>query len=198
MPSEALKPTAQRLANLLGDAHGAEILAEMQRLAALLRDGAGPAVDQAACSLPAAAPAEGEVGIWLAERLADGVALRRRDMTGMNPWHWADVSYVPPAGDARRVVLIGESVARGWGYDPAFNPTMALSRQLDRAAPGDYQCVDLGVAGATAEALTRLVDQLPAMEPDVVILFAGNNWVFFPESASSLATAGSRCTIGVR
>jgi len=188
MPSEELRPQADRLASLLADARGAEILAELQRLSAYLRDAALPAGpgpeagDTSDDAADASLAADGaEVGIWRTEREEGGVALRRRDTEGINPWHWANVAYVPPAG-GRRVVLIGESVARGWAYDPTINPAAALTRHLEQAEPGAYQCVDLAQAGATAEDLTRLVGQLPALQPDTVVIFAGNNWGCFPES----------------
>jgi len=126
----------------------------------------------------APAPAdEAAVGVWRAERTAGGVALRRTQTTEDGICHWADVDYVPPAAGARRVVVIGESVARGCAYAQGFSPTSALARQLDQMAPGKYQCVDLARSGASAEILTRLVRQLPLVEPDVVVVIAGNNWV---------------------
>jgi hypothetical protein len=173
-PSETLRPHADRLARLLADARGAEILAGMQELLAHLHDAAAPpGVAGFSPPAPAGAPA---VGVWRAERTAGGVALRRAETADSGECHWAGVGYVPAPAGARRVVVIGESVARGGAYEPVFTPTGALARLLDRQAPGAYQCVDLAKAGATVEALTMLAGQLPAVEPDVLVLIAGNNW----------------------
>jgi hypothetical protein len=173
-PSETLRPHADRLARLLADARGAEILAAMQELLARLHDVAGrPGL--AEFSPPA--PADGRaVGVWRAERTAGGVALHRTEAADDGACHWAGVDYVPAPAGARRVVVIGESLARGGSYEPLYTPTGALARRLDRAAPGAYQCVDLAKAGATVEALTHLAGQLPVVEPDILVVIAGNNW----------------------
>jgi hypothetical protein len=185
-PDEALRRQADELARLLSGARGAETLAALQRLR---MHQAGPQAPPAAAAPVQAAgggPDDGQdVGVWRTERSAAGVGLRRRDVDA-NPWHWARADYIPPAAGAQRVILMGESVARGWGYDPVLNPAMALERQLDKAAPGRYQCVDLAQAGAMAEDLTRLVGQLPATAPDVVVVIAGNNWGCFPGSRAEL------------
>jgi hypothetical protein len=180
---EHLRAEANRLAALLADARGAEILAGLQRLAAALRD-PEPVLPGGGCGAAGLPAGPGDVAIWHAERVPGGTELRRRGVDGINPWHWADIDYVPPPHGARRVVLIGESVARGWAYDPMISPFMVLSRQLDKLAPGGFQCVDLAQAGATAEDLIRLIRQLPALEPDVVVVFAGNNWGCMPESTT--------------
>ena len=167
-PRETLRPHADRLARLLASARGAEILAELQALSVRLRDRDGVSAPALAHDL--------DVGIWRAERTASGVALRRTDPADDRECHWANVDYVPPPAGAHRVVVIGESVARGGSYEPLFTPTSALAGRLERAAPGKYQCVDLAEAGATVEVLTRLARQLPVAEPDVVVVIAGNNW----------------------
>jgi hypothetical protein len=166
-PGDPLRPYADRLARLLADARGAEILAELQSLLVRVRDRR---------EVPVSGSADGlDVGVWRAERADGGVALRRTQQP--EACHWADVEYVPPPpAGARRVVVIGESVARGYGYERLFTPTGALAGQLDRVAPGRYQCVDLARTGASAADLTRLVGQLAVVEPDVVVVIAGNNW----------------------
>jgi hypothetical protein len=180
---ELLRAEANRLAALLADTRGAEILARLQQLTAAQGD-PEPVLPGGGCGVAALPAGPGDVALWHAERVPGGTELRRREVAGINPWHWADVDYVPPPHGARRVVLIGESVARGWAYDPMISPFMVLSRQLETLAPGGYQCVDLAQAGATAEDLIRLIRQLPALEPDVVVVFAGNNWGCLPESTS--------------
>ncbi len=171
--SDALRPDADRIARLLADSRGAEILAELQKLTVHLNSSARPA------DRPERAD---DVGIWHAERTDDGVALRRHEWAMTEKWAWADVAEVAPAGSARRVVLIGESTARGWLYDPAFNPAIALGRQLDKAAPGGYQVVDLAKSGASAEQTAELADQIALLEPDALVMFGGNNWTCFPAS----------------
>jgi len=177
-PSESLRAEADRLAGLLADARGAEILAELQKLA--LRQRATP--------VPVPAPGDGgavpdpdHVGVWRLERSAAGVGLRRRaDLAPPALVPWADVDHVPPAAGAQRVLLLGESTARGWILDPALSPALALRRQLDAAAPDGYQCVDLAMSGMCLEELADLVARLPALAPDTIVLFAGSNWTAIP------------------
>ncbi len=167
---------AARLAQLLADTRGAEVLAELQKLSHARWT---PDREQGG---PQAAPARGTdslVGVWEPEPTPSGVALRRRD--GLPEWWlWADADYVPPPPPGvRRLALLGESAARGWLLDPAFNPATALSRQL-ASGPGEYQVVDLARTNIDLETLEQVVDRLPAIEPDVVVIFAGNNFTFAP------------------
>ncbi len=169
-PSESLRPRTDRLAALLADARGTEILKELQEIARQLRDTTAPS---------RRTPPTGQVGVWRLEHGPDGAALRRVVDHGESQF-WADVSEVPLVDGTRRVVLFGESAARGWIYDPEFNPAMALERHLEKAAPGDYQVVDVARAGIFPEELTLLADQLTLLEPDYLIMFAGNNWAGLP------------------
>jgi hypothetical protein len=51
----------------------------------------------------------------------------------MHEWDWwANLGRIEPKEAGRaRVVLIGESVARGYLYDPQFTPAMALEMMLE-------------------------------------------------------------------
>src|SRR5262249_20720697 len=99
MPSdERLRASTDRLARLWAAAPGSEILRERAKTA----DRAVP---------PGSAAGDGtSVGVW---QVREG-ALYRDEVPVCEATEWADVAYVPPAGHARRVVLLGESTARGW------------------------------------------------------------------------------------
>ncbi|MFI8237639.1 hypothetical protein ACIF83_10370 [Streptomyces sp. NPDC085866] len=85
------------------------------------------------------------------------------------------MAYVPAKADARRVVLVGESAARGFLLDPGLTPADVLQGELaDGAEP--VQCVDLARTGAGIADLAGLVESLPHLDADAVVLFAGNNW----------------------
>ncbi|MFC7387136.1 hypothetical protein [Sphaerisporangium rhizosphaerae] len=172
-PEQASAEAAARLAQLLADTRGAEIMAEWQKLGVRAAEPASEATG------PSSADRDLEIGIWRAERTGDGVELRRRD-DATDAMMWADAGDVSTPGGARRVVLVGESAARGWLLDPVYNPVGVLRRHLDAAAPGGYQCVDLAKSGADLATLEGIVRRLPVIEPDVVILFAGNNFAFPP------------------
>lgn len=178
---------ATRLAHLLADTRGAEILAEMQKLnnsrwRSQTRSSAADIPGDTAAETATGGGVQGgtgnEIGIWAAERTDTGVALRRRE--GMPEWwRWAHVEYIPPQAGARRLAMVGESAARGWLMEPAFTPTDVLARHLD-ADPREYQCVDLARSNADLEIMGEVVRNLPIIEPDVVIIFAGNNFGFAP------------------
>lgn len=165
---------ARAAAGLLADTRGAEVLAAIRVL--------GP--DAPATGTPAAdddvAARLGPVrlGIWDVVPTDEGPSLRRTPgVPGETAVLWADVEHVPGPGPARRVVVLGESVARGYLLDPVFTPTRALAHALDVLAPGEaYQCVDLARTSLDLFELRHLIDRLPALAPDVVVVLAGNNW----------------------
>ena len=117
-----------------------------------------------------------KVGIWKKEKGKGGAFVRRSDRK--DEWfYWANVERIEPKWRKRRVVLLGESVARGFLYDPHFNPAHALDRMLNHA-PGseEFDVVDLAKSNLTIEQLKITSGQCLALRPDVVVIFAGNNW----------------------
>ena len=116
------------------------------------------------------------VGIWEAQDEAGGRAFVRVS-SGEPGYFWANVQEIPPKGLSPRVVLIGESVARGYLYDPHFTPALALQKMMDAACgTGEIEVVDLGRTDLMHEPLRELITQSLHLEPDVLVIFAGNNW----------------------
>jgi hypothetical protein len=176
----------QRLAVLLSDQHGAEILAEMQKAGALAK-GPSRGADR---SRPANPAETAKVGIWQLVSEASGVALRADADLSTEASRWAAVRHVPGPGDARRVVLLGESAARGFLLDPDYAPATVLQRSLDADAPGGYQCVDLACTGADLRTLSEISDALPTLRADTIVLYAGNNWMLPRYTAAHLSALG--------
>jgi hypothetical protein len=127
-----------------------------------------------------AAPLSERIGIW-----------RRADAGGRIEWQrhgdpetwrfWADVPRLTLAPDRRRVVLFGESVARGFFYDPAYTPAIALSQMLaSHVATRDVDVVDLARVDCSRRLLLELVAASRALAPACWIVFAGNNWSPYP------------------
>jgi hypothetical protein len=169
--TDRLIPHIPRLAALLGDERGAEILAELQKIS--LRGRRSP---RSKCQESLSSGAR-NIGVWDIVDTADGRALRRQNRAPGELRMWADVSEVPGKGKARRVVLVGESSARGFLLDPAMTPSEALASRLEQwAGPGAYQCVDLAHTGASLEDVTELLAEIPQIDPDVLVLYVGNNW----------------------
>lgn len=80
-----------------------------------------------------------------------------------------------------RVCLLGESAAAGFFYAPELTPAAVLASILEHAAPGLFEVIDLTRVDLRpddgAEGLLRTLVHALQLKPDVVALFAGNNWV---------------------
>lgn len=175
------KHRTDNLARLLADERGAEILAELQKLR--LETGYRPTTP--------GTPPEPTIGAWRVVPTPDGPELRRRDLDPAELRTWADVEHVPAAGRDARVVLLGESSARGFLLDPVYNPAIALQRRFDAIGDG-VQVVDLAHTGADIPDLLAVIRRLPLVRPDVIVVYAGNNWArsrYTPAHLDLLATA---------
>jgi len=98
----------------------------------------------------------------------------RRPPAGPLGDHHASTEFLRPkeADGLPRVVLVGESVATGYLHAPAHTPARVLAALL----PG-HDVIDLAKVN---EGLADLVDTVRAavqLEPDVVVVWAGNNWM---------------------
>ncbi len=99
------------------------------------------------------------LGVWECGTEVGRLAWRRRK----EDWHdwplWADATRIPPRGSRARVVLLGESVARGFLMDPYLTATKALEQ-----AAG-FEVVDLAKTDLTLRELKRLLRRCLLLEP---------------------------------
>lgn len=118
------------------------------------------------------------IGIW-ERKTENGRTSFVRRLEAMDTWHfWANIGRIPAKGSKLRVVLIGESVARGYIYDPSFTPAMALQLILDEQFGTDQiEVIDLARTNLGYEVKNLALAALQ-LEPDIAIIFAGNNWGF--------------------
>ena len=119
------------------------------------------------------------IGIWDADP-NDPMRFRRTDETADEWRYWADESEIVLQLGSFRVVLIGESVARGYLLDPAHTPAMVLEFMLTSASQeiGDarpLQVIDLARTDLSPDGFDVIVDSLSCVQPDVVVVFIGNN-----------------------
>ena len=116
------------------------------------------------------------IGIW-ERKVEDGKTCFVRRMEMMHDWQqWANVGRIEAKGEKPRVVLIGESVARGYLYDPLFSSSIALQMILDAEfGKGEVEVIDLARSNLSYEVRELALSALQ-LEPDIVIIFAGNNW----------------------
>jgi hypothetical protein len=76
-----------------------------------------------------------------------------------------------------RVVLFGESVAAGYLYAPHVTPAQVLERQLQEiGGESNFEVIDLSRTNETLGGLAETVRASLQINPDVLVLFAGNNW----------------------
>ena len=88
----------------------------------------------------------------------------------------ANVERIGRKQDGRkRVVLLGESVARGFFFDPVYSPAKVLQAQLSHGADA-VEIVDLAQSNCDPWWLSKTAASTPLLEPDAVVIFAGNNW----------------------
>jgi hypothetical protein len=167
-PDRNLSQLTEQLSRLLASEDGSNVLALLQGLALLSAEGASEPV-------LAASTESLRAGVWDPELQDDGTVEFVRSDACADEWRfWADVERIAPKRCAR-VVLLGESVARGYLYDPVITPAAMLEEMLS-GGDDDVEVVDLARSDLTPQQLEPLLDLLPALEPDAVVLFAGNNW----------------------
>jgi hypothetical protein len=118
---------------------------------------------------------ETHVGIWKKEGANNKISFVR-DSKYFNEFYlWAKVHKIPSKSDKYRVVLLGESVARGYLYDPVFNPSKSLAMILDKNK-FNSEVIDLARIGCGIDILSKTTNECMQLEPDAIIIFAGNNW----------------------
>jgi hypothetical protein len=114
------------------------------------------------------------VGIWERNNKSSHF-VRRLDLRKDWPY-WANITRIDAKGAKKRVILLGESVARGYLYDPQFTPAMALESMLKSFfGENSVEVIDLAELGAGFRVGELALSAL-ALEPDAAIIFAGNNW----------------------
>ena len=189
------KDRAGRLAQLFELEEGERIL----RLITQLSSDIGPGAGTEEAGENARASGKIRVGTWEATDDPNGRSFVRVE-TGDPPHLWANVQRIPAKGARRRIVFVGESVARGLLYDPQFNPAMALQQMMDAACgPSEIEVIDLARTDLSHERLQNLLAPALHLEPDALVVFSGNNWhplskptnEEFLELAAALRESGS-------
>src|SRR5690349_9542189 len=139
-PPESLKPFADRIARSAASSD-ADQLVRMLRISGLTGEYGGHRIahlgdDERPSTITVSEPGVPQsqsklIGIWERKEENGNVCFARRvDM--MEVWHfWANVGRIEAKSSKLRVLFIGESVARGYLYDPGFTPALALQMILE-------------------------------------------------------------------
>lgn len=202
-PPEELKPLASSLAQAALAENGSDVVRLLDLAALWGQEPGGQEQAPASASASgagAAAPADVQrVGIWQRKSHAEpGVFVRAADR--MDEWHdWANVGRIEPKHTKYRVALVGESAARGWLYDPEYTPAQVLQAVLaSRLGEQAVEVIDLARTNLSME-IEAVARSAVALEPDIIVMFAGNNWYApQPRDVSELAHWGGKlCMEGV-
>jgi len=116
------------------------------------------------------------IGIWDQEGVGEASSFLRH--SGLEPLElWSEMERIPPRRHGiKRVVLLGESVARGFFYDPFFNPAAALERMLASVLGQEIEVIDLARIDIGMHQLLELCKSALLLNPDALVIWAGNNW----------------------
>jgi len=132
-------------------------------------------------------PFPGRIGIWEPKQ-ENGKTYFVRSKDLIKDWnYWSNIGRIEPKGKDLRVVYMGESVARGYLYDPQYTPAMALEGILKRQLQGHgIEVIDLARTNLGMDVRELAIAALQ-LEPDIAIIFSGNNWRgCFPPASSDI------------
>lgn len=140
---------------------------------------------------------EGEpapIGIWKPSVEGEGFSFVREEGALTSEW-WARTERLLPKSSLLplRVVLIGESTAAGWFYAPEITPARVLEETLRAArGPRSFEVLDLTMVNLQAGPLLDVLGASLQLTPDVVVVFAGNNWPLRLASIDALTPPDAR------
>jgi hypothetical protein len=159
---------AERLAELLSSLEG-------QRTVRLLQAAGMLATPPPAPSPPKPPRRPEPISIWAPQE--DGTWVRPDPLPLGDHYATRKVLAKKTAELPLRVAFFGESVAAGYLYAPHLTPARVLEEQL-RSAIGrdDFEVIDLARTNETLPTLAATVRASLQIQPDLLVLFVGNNW----------------------
>lgn len=120
------------------------------------------------------------IGIWREKLVNDRISYERK-MEAREEWSfWSRTQTIPAKSDKKRVVYLGESVARGMFYDPEYCPAKLLEDilKLNDTSDGEFEVIDLARTNMDYTMLKKITHDCQKLDPDVLVVFAGNNWIY--------------------
>ncbi len=164
-PPDYLKPLSNRLAEAATSFDGS-------RLMQLLHE-AGLLGEQEEVQLPRR---PGRIGIW-DPKSSGGRTSYVRALDSLADWpRWANIARIDPKRARWRILFFGESVARGYLLEPFYTPAIVLQSLLESVlGKGSVEVIDLARTDMGTE-IKELAKSAAALDPDGIVIFAGNNW----------------------
>jgi hypothetical protein len=159
---------AKQLADLLASREGLQTVRLLQAAGMLATPPAAPPA-------PALPRLPEPISIWVPQE--DGTWVRPDPLPLGDHYATRKVLARKTAELPLRVAFFGESAAAGYLYAPHLTPAQVLEGQL-RAAIGrdDFEVIDLARTNETLPTLAATVRASIQIQPDMLVLFVGNNW----------------------
>ncbi|MCP4152734.1 MAG: hypothetical protein GY757_33685, partial [bacterium] len=171
-PLESLKSTAAELADLIYE--GSQ---DIEKIEALERELGIIKATEGTEKAPTSPKADGSIGIWKPGLFRGKKCFIRDDRFENEFTYWVNMQRISVKKKKKRVVFLGESVARGFLFDPHFTPASYLGGILkNKSDSGGIEVIDLAKTNMLIHELEEICSSCLALEPDVVTIFAGNNW----------------------
>jgi len=188
------KELCEELAELLAPGEGlrsARLLHLLGVLGPADDPGAGSGDPTATAETPAEEPRP--IGIWSPRRVDGELVFERPEPHPLGDHHAARRRFrAQKAAGVFRIAFFGESAAAGYLLAPHLTPAIALEERLRRSGTGGYEVIDLARTNETLGPLAEKVEAARQLAPDLLVIFAGNNWAlletpelspYFPSTA---------------
>jgi len=177
---DELKSLCRELAGALDSSTGPKVLRLMRKISVA-------SVRHKERKQPASEKAR--VGIWKASSVAraEDQVFKRIHASAEELSLWSDTEQIGPKRSRHpRILFFGESVARGFFYDPFYCPAKVLEKML-RAVPGMENCeiIDLAKTAQRLFDFRRLFSSALILKPDAIVIMSGNNWSVSPPDVLS-------------
>ena len=183
--SDSRKPACEELAERLATPEGLRTARLLQQ-ARLLHSPAAKPETESPSPLPRRGPRP--ISIWQPQ-VTDSVEEPAAETQSEHVWvrpepgpfgdHFATRRELRPKRSELplRVAFFGESAAAGYLYAPHLTPAGVLEDHL-KAAGGDanFEVIDLARTNETLAGLLATVRAALQINPDILVLFVGNNW----------------------
>lgn len=117
------------------------------------------------------------VGIWKARKRNNGIYYERDASHYKEFSYWAWTLSIPEKSDKYRIILLGDSVAMGYFYQPIFTPALYLEKVLKGTMPDrEAEVIDLSCRSISYEGFFELCSSSLKLKPDAVVVFIGGDW----------------------
>lgn len=171
--SDAMKHLAAQLAEKIYSGETREVLRMMQQVGLISKPGR-----ELEKGISAVSEHSNRVGVWKLDTNENGESYFTRDSNKSAEWGlWAQIPKFHHKGRKKRIVFLGESAARGFLYDPSYTPAQVLESILQlQLGEEKIDVIDLARTNANIKHIGRLAKNVLVLEPDALVIFAGNNW----------------------